>query len=153
MIREWTRGEYTISTDPTRLDLDVIHAFLVRSYWAEGIPRDVMERSIVHSLGFGLYRHGTQIGFARLLTDWAVFAQLMDVFVLEQWRGRGLGTWLVEVVTTLPELRGLRRFMLGTNDAHELYRRFGFHEPARPDLLMERVDPAPDVYRRGRSPG
>src|SRR5437879_2092968 len=97
MIREWTRGEYTISTDPKRLDLDVIHAFLVRSYWAEGIPRDVMERSIANSINFGLYHHDTQIGFARLLTDCAVFAQLMDVFVLERARGRGLGTWLVEV--------------------------------------------------------
>jgi GNAT superfamily N-acetyltransferase len=150
MIREWTRGEYTISTDPTRLDLGVVHGYLVRSYWAEGIPRDVMERSIAHSLSFGLYERAAQVGFARVLTDWAVFAQLMDVFVLERCRGRGLGVWLVEVATTLPELAGLRRFMLGTNDAHELYRRFGFHEPERPDLLMERVQAAPGVYRGAR---
>jgi GNAT superfamily N-acetyltransferase len=90
------------------------------------------------------------VGFARVLTDWAVFAQLMDVFVLDRCRGRGLGTWLVEVATTLPELAGLRRFMLHTAGAHGLYRRFGFHEPARPDLIMERVAPAPDVYRRPR---
>jgi GNAT superfamily N-acetyltransferase len=148
MIREWTRGEYTVSSDPARLDLDVVHGFLVRSYWAEGIPRDVVERSIANSLALGLYEGEAQVGFARVLTDWAVFAQLMDVFVLERCRGRGLGVWLVEIATSLPELRGLRRFMLGTNDAHELYRRFGFREPARPDLLMERVNAAPGVYRR-----
>jgi GNAT superfamily N-acetyltransferase len=150
MIREWTRGEFVISTDPRRLDLDVVHRFLVRSYWAEEIPRDVMERSIAGSLPFGLYERSDQVGFARVLTDWAVFAMLMDVFVLDRCRGQGLGKWLVEVATSLPELGGLRRFMLGTADAHELYRRFGFGEPERPDLLMERVDPAPGVYRRGR---
>jgi GNAT superfamily N-acetyltransferase len=150
MIREWTRGDFTISTDPRRLDLDVIHRFLVRSYWAEDIPRDVMERSIANSLPFGLYARTEQVGFARVLTDWAVFAQLMDVFVLERCRGQGLGTWLVEVATSLPELGGLRRFMLGTADAHGLYRRFGFGEPVRPDQLMERVDTAPGVYRRAR---
>ena len=150
MIREWTRGEYVISTDPRRLDLDVVHRFLVRSYWAEEIPRDVMERSIASSLPFGLYERSDQVGFARVLTDWAVFAMLMDVFVLERCRGVGLGKWLVEVATSLPELGGLRRFMLATADAHEMYRRFGFSEPARPDQLMERVDPAPGVYRRLR---
>jgi len=150
MIREWTRGEFVISTDPRCLDLDVVHRFLVRSYWAEGIPRDVMERSIANSLPFGLYERSEQVGFARVLTDWAVFAMLMDVFVLERCRGQGLGKWLVEVVTSLPELGGLRRFMLATADAHELYRRFGFSEPTRPDLLMERTDPAPAVYRRSR---
>ena len=150
MIREWTRGDFTISTDPRRLDLDVIHRFLVRSYWAEDIPRDVMERSIANSLPFGLYARTEQVGFARVLTDWAVFAMLMDVFVLEPCRGRGLGKWLVEVATSMPELAGLRCFMLRTVDAHELYRRFGFSEPARADVIMERLDPAPDVYRRGR---
>ena len=148
MIREWTRGDHAVSTDPDRLDLDVVHGFLVRSYWAEGIPRGVMERSIANSLPFGLYEREAQVGFARVLTDWAVFAQLMDVFVLERCRGRGLGVWLVEIATSLPELRDLRRFMLGTDDAHGLYRRFGFREPARPELLMERVNPAPGVYRR-----
>jgi len=150
MIREWTRGAFVISTDPRRLDLDVVHRFLVRSYWAEEIPRDVMERSIASSLPFGLYERSEQVGFARVLTDWAVFAMLMDVFVLDRCRGRGLGKWLVEIATNLPELGGLRRFMLATADAHELYRRFGFREPDRPDLLMERVDPAPGVYRRRR---
>jgi GNAT superfamily N-acetyltransferase len=150
MIREWTRGEFVISTDPRRLDLDVVHRFLVRSYWAEEIPRDVMERSIASSLPFGLYERSEQVGFARVLTDWAVFAILMDVFVLDRCRGQGLGKWLVEIATSLPELGGLRRFMLATADAHELYRRFGFGEPERPDQLMERVDPAPGLYRRRR---
>ena len=94
MIREWTRGEFVISTDPRRLDLDVVHRFLVRSYWAEEIPRDVMERSIAGSLPFGLYERSDQVGFARVLTDWAVFAMLMDVFVLDRCRGQGLGKWL-----------------------------------------------------------
>ena len=150
MIREWTRGEFVVSTDARRLDLDVVHGFLVRSYWADGIPREVMERSIAHSLPFGLYERSEQVGFARVLTDWAVFAMLMDVFVIERCRGRGLGTWLVELATSLPELAGLRCFMLRTVDAHELYRRFGFGEPARADYLMERLDPAPGVYRRKR---
>lgn len=150
MIREWTRGGYTISTDPQRLDLDAIHGFLVRSYWAEEIPRDVMERSIAHSLPFGLYEDGAQVGFARVLTDWAVFAMLMDVFVVERCRGQGLGVWLVDVATSLPELAGLRCFMLRTVDAQGLYRRFGFGEPTRADYVMERLDPAPGVYRRRR---
>jgi GNAT superfamily N-acetyltransferase len=150
MIREWARNEFTISTDPRRLDLDVVHGFLVRSYWAEGIPRDVMERSIASSLPFGLYDRTEQVGFARVLTDWAVFAMLMDVYVHERCRGQGLGKWLVEVATSLPEFGGLRCFMLRTVDAHELYRRFGFGEPAQPEVIMERLDPAPGVYRRGR---
>jgi len=148
ILREWTRGDFTISTDPKRLDLDVIHGFLVRSYWAEDIPRDVVARSVACSLPFGLYEGGTQVGFARVLTDWAVFAMLMDVFVVERCRGQGLGVWLVDVATSLPELAGLRCFMLRTVDAQELYRRFGFAEPSRPDYIMERIDPAPGVYRR-----
>jgi GNAT superfamily N-acetyltransferase len=139
MIREWTRGEYTISTDRTRLDLDVIHAFLVGSYWAEGRTRERVAQSIAHSLPFGLYHRERQVGFARVVTDYVVLAFLSDVFVVEAHRGRGLGTWLVEVVTSLPELHPIRRWLLGTRDAHELYRRVGFEEPA-PGVLMERVD-------------
>jgi GNAT superfamily N-acetyltransferase len=146
MTREWTRGGFTISTDPRRLDVDVVHGFLVRSYWAEGVPRDVVERSITNSLVFGLYEGTAQVGFARAVTDRATFAQLMDVFVLERWRGRGLGVWLVEVVMAHPELQGLRLWSLGTKDAHELYRRFGFRESTVPERRMEKLDP--DVYRR-----
>ena len=139
MIREWTRGEYTISTDRQRLDLDVIHDFLVDSYWAKGRSRDRVAESIEHSLPFGLYSGEEQVGFALVVTDFVVLAFLADVFVLEPHRGRGLGTWLVEVVTGLPELGSVRRWLLGTLDGHDLYRKFGFEEP-RPGVLMERVD-------------
>jgi GNAT superfamily N-acetyltransferase len=148
--REWRRGEYAISTDPTRLDVDLIHDFLARrSYWAQEVPRQVVERSIDHALCFGLYAPAAQVGFARVVTDYAVFAYLGDVFVIESHRGRGLGTWLVETVIGCPELQGLRRWDLATNDAHELYRRFGFRE-ADAARAMERLDPAPDLYRRSR---
>lgn len=143
MIREWTRGEYTISSDRQRLDIDAIHGFLVRSYWAQDRTRERVVQSIEHSLPFGLYHHEKQVGFARVLTDYVVLAFLADVFVLEAHRGKGLGGWMVEVITTLPELRRIRRWLLGTRDAHELYRQFGFGEP-RPNVLMERVDPESD---------
>jgi GNAT superfamily N-acetyltransferase len=143
MIREWTRDDYTISTDRNRLDLDVIHGFLVGSYWAEGRTRDRVVQSIEHSLPFGLYHGADQVGFARVLTDYVVLAFLADVFVVETHRGRGLGAWLVEVVTSLPELRPIRRWLLGTRDAHHLYRKFGFGEP-KPGVLMERVDAESD---------
>ena len=143
MIREWTRGEYTISTDRKRLDLNVIHSFLVGSYWAEGRAHERVAQSIEHSLPFGLYHREEQVGFARVLTDYVVLAFLADVFVLEAHRGSGLGAWLVEVVTSLPELRPIRRWLLGTRDAHELYRRFGFGEP-KSGVLMERVDAESD---------
>ena len=142
---EWTREGYTINTDRRLLDLDAIHGFLVRSYWADGVPRAVVARSIEHSHCFGVYEGARQIGFARVITDQATVAFVSDVFVLEPWRGRGLGKWLVETIVSLPELRGLRRWMLVTNDAHGLYRRVGFTPPAHPERLMEKVDP--DPYR------
>ncbi len=146
MMREWRRGEYAISTDPARLDLDVIHGFLVRSYWAEGRTRERVARSIEGSLPFGLYHPSGQVGFARVVTDYVVIAYLGDVFVLEAHRRKGLGKWLVEVVVGMPELRHLRRWLLGTRDAHELYWKFGFADPV-PGVLMEKVDPESD--RRG----
>lgn len=139
MICEWTRGEYTISTDPGRLDLEVIHRFLVDSYWAKGRTPERVAQSIEHSLPFGLYHGEEQVGFARVVTDYVVLAFLADVFVLEPHRGRGLGSWLVEVVTGLPELNRIRRWLLGTRDGHDLYRKFGFEEPTS-GVLMERVD-------------
>jgi len=146
--REWRRDGYTISTDPALLDIGMIHDFLARrSYWAQEIPLDVVQRSIEHSLCFGLYAAASQVGLARVVTDYAVFAYLGDVFVLEEHRGRGLGTWLVETAGACPELQGVRRWDLATNDAHELYRRFGFVE-ANPTRVMERLDPAPGIYRR-----
>ena len=116
------------------------------SYWAEGIPLDTLRRSIEHSLPFGVYDGEGMIAFARVVTDYAVVAYIADVFVLEAHRGRGIGKWLVEVVTRHPDLQGLRRWTLATKDAHGLYRRFGFTE-ADPARLMDKVDP--DVYRRG----
>jgi len=143
MTHEWTRGDYTISTDPRRLDLDVIHGFLTRSYWAEGRSRERVALSIAHSLPFGLHHASGQVGFARVVTDHVVIAYLADVFVLEPHRGRGLAKWLVATVFGVPELRHMRRWILGTRDAHGLYRRFGFEEPA-PGVLMEKFDPASD---------
>jgi len=145
MTTEWARGEFTISTDPKRIDLDVVHGFLTTCYWAEGIPRELVQRSIEHSLCFGLIHQGRQIGFARVITDRATFGYLGDVFVLEAFRGQGLARWLMEVVHSHPELQGLRRWVLLTRDAHALYRKAGYTPLAKPDRYMERW--APNVYR------
>jgi GNAT superfamily N-acetyltransferase len=128
-LLEASRGHYTISTDPNRLDVDAIHAFLVRAYWSEGIPRDLVVRALAGSLCFGLFDDtDTQVGLARVITDRATFAYLCDVYVLEGHRGRGLGEWLIETVMSHPDLQGLRRFTLVTRDAQALYRKFGFAE-------------------------
>ncbi|MEX0815082.1 MAG: GNAT family N-acetyltransferase [Dongiaceae bacterium] len=147
MTAEWRRGEFVISTDRTRLDHDLIHRFLAASYWAPGIPRAVVERSIAHSLPFGLYRGTEQIGFARAVSDFATFAWLGDVFVVGVFRGRGLGDWLIETVIAHPDLHGLRRWHLMTRDAHRLYRKHGFAPLAAPDRHMEIGDL--EIYRRG----
>ena len=123
-----------------------MHGFLAASYWAAGIPREVVRRSIEHSLCFGLYHQDRQVGFARVVTDRATFGYLGDVFVLEAYRGRGLGRWLMEVVHAHPELQGFRRWCLLTLDAHGLYRRAGFTPLADAARWMERR--APDVYAR-----
>jgi GNAT superfamily N-acetyltransferase len=136
VTREWIRGHFRVSTDRRRLDLDVIHGFLSRSYWAEGIPRDVVERSIGNSLPFGVYDEDRQVGFARVVTDRATFAYVADVFVLEEYRGRGLSKWLMECILAHPELQELRRWQLSTRDAHGLYARYGFTAP-EPGNLME----------------
>ncbi|HEV2880236.1 MAG TPA: GNAT family N-acetyltransferase [Pyrinomonadaceae bacterium] len=143
MNEEWRRDEYLISTDRARLDVGLIHEFLSESsYWAQGRPREVVERSIEHSLCFGLYHGERQVGFARVITDYATFAWIADVFVIEEFRGRGLAQWLCEVMLAHPELQRLRRWVLATKDAHELYRRTGFQELLRPERWMERHDPA-----------
>jgi GNAT superfamily N-acetyltransferase len=141
MNDEWTRGEYTISTDPARLDIVVIHEFLTESYWASGVPLTVVKRSIEQSLAFGLYKDHRQIGFARVITDCATFAYLADVFVLGEFQGQGLGKWLIEVVMSHPDLAGLRRWMLATRDAHRLYRKSGFTELRQPERWMEKHAP------------
>jgi GNAT superfamily N-acetyltransferase len=142
MIHQWQRGDYSISTDQSRLDLDVVHDYLTNSsYWATGRSLETVRRSIENSLSFGLYEGEKQIGFARVITDYATFAWLADVFVLDSFRGQGLGKWLVEVILSHPELQQFRRWVLATRDAHELYRRFGFTELKRPERWMERHDP------------
>ncbi len=138
---EWQRGEFTISTARERLDFHAIHEFLsTKSYWAQGRPMELVRRSIEHSLPFGLYHGERQVGFARLVTDYTTFAWLADVFVIDEFRGRGLAKWLVETILSHPELQTLRRWILATRDAHELYRRFGFVEveQVRPRFYMER---------------
>jgi len=138
------RGGFLVSTDPARLDVDAIHAFLTSSYWSPGIPRDIVERAIAGSICFGLFAGERQIGFARVITDRATFAYLADVYVLDEHRGRGLGSWLVETVIAHPELKGLRRFVLVTRDAHGLYEKFGFTPISKPENYMERH--RPDAY-------
>src|SRR5918995_5846336 len=138
MTDAWHNGDFLISTDRNRLDREMIHDFLSRrSYWAKGRELDVINRGIDNSLSFGIYRGEQQVGFARVVTDYATFAWLADVFVLEEYRGRGLGKWLVEVVLSHPELQKFRRWVLATKDAHEIYRQFGFIELKRPERWME----------------
>ncbi len=144
---EWSRDGFTISTDPARLDLDAIHAFLVASYWARSIPRELMERSIANAIPFGVYEGARLVGFARVVTDRATVAYVGDVFVLEPWRGRGLSRWLMDCILAHPELQGLRRWLLATRDAHGLYARHGFTPLAAPERWMERH--APDAYAAG----
>jgi GNAT superfamily N-acetyltransferase len=141
-VAETTKGKYWITTDPQKLDLDAIHAFLSRSFWAEGIPKDIVARSIANSLCFGLFEGTNQVGFARVVTDRATYGYLCDVYVLESHRGHGLGKWLIETVMKHPDLQGLRRFQLVTRDAHGLYSRHGFGPPAHPDRHME-------IFRHG----
>jgi GNAT superfamily N-acetyltransferase len=145
-MHEHHRDAFTVSDDPARLDVEAIHDFLAHhSYWAEGIPREVVARGLEHSLCVGLYDGGRQIGLARMITDRATFAYLCDVYVLEEYRGRGLGKWLMDCVMAHPDLTGLRRLHLVTWDAHELYRPLGFTELSRPERHMEIV--RPDIYK------
>ncbi len=156
MPEEHRRDGYLISTDPALLDAQAIHAFLSRAYWSEGIPLDTVRRALEGSLCFGLYEEarqtdGTQaararqVGLARVITDFATFAYLCDVYVLEEHRGRGLGHWLIERVLESPRLQGLRRWVLVTRDAHELYRQAGFTDLAAPERFMEIARPG--IYR------
>jgi GNAT superfamily N-acetyltransferase len=145
---EWQRDGYTISTDPARIDLTAVHAFLsTEAYWSLGVPLDVVKRAIEGSIGFGIYHGREQVGLARVVSDRATFAWICDVYVLSAHRGAGLGKWLMECVTAHPELQGLRRWMLATRDAHGLYRQYGFTELHDATRFMERWDR--EVYRRG----
>lgn len=139
MSMEWKKDGFTVSTEKEKLDRGVIHEFLRNSYWAKGISREIVDRSIENSLCFGLYEGEKLIGFARVITDEATFGYLSDVFVLERHRGRGLATWFMKVVMAHPDLRGIRRWMLATADAHGLYRKVGFAELSKPERIMEKL--------------
>jgi GNAT superfamily N-acetyltransferase len=143
-------NEYEISTDKMRLDLTMIHDFLAsQSYWAQGIPLEVVKRSIENALCFGVYHQGKQVGFARVVTDYATIAYLGDVFIIEPYRGKGLGKRLIKTIMDHPELQGLRLWLLGTKDAHDLYRKYGFKKIAETplgDRFMAIRDP--DAYAR-----
>lgn len=142
MVHDWRQDKFLISTVKEKLDLKLIHGFLSNdSYWSKGRSIDIVARSIENSLSFGLYRNRQQIGFARVVTDYATFAWVADVFIVEEHRGQGLAKWLMQTITSHPELQGLRRWVLGTKDAHELYRQFGFRELKRPERWLERSDP------------
>jgi len=141
---ESRRDDYLISTDPARLDPRSIHAYLTSSYWASGIPLATVEKSLRGSLCFGLYHFSEQVGLARVISDFATYAYLCDVYILETHRGSGLGKWLMETVVSHPGLQGLRRFTLATRDAHGLYSQFGFRLLAQPDRHMEIS--VPDIY-------
>jgi ribosomal protein S18 acetylase RimI-like enzyme len=143
---------YAISSDPARLDVVAIHAYLTRSYWSPGIPIDIVERALRNSLCFGIYENasGAQVGFARVVTDYATFAYLCDVYVLEEHRNHGLGKRMMREVMAHPALAGARRVMLATRDAHGLYRQSGFVEAGRAGNLMEIV--RPDVYAQSIRP-
>lgn len=145
-MNEWRQGDLVISTDKSLLDRCLVQSFLSRSYWAKGIPREIVDRSIENSLCFGLYHGQEQVGFARVITDFATFAYLADVFVVEGSRGAGLGMRLMKVVMEHPSLRNLRRWMLVTRDAHGLYEKFGWRSLTNPERIMEIVDP--DIYER-----
>jgi GNAT superfamily N-acetyltransferase len=142
-IIEAHKDNFIISTDPARLNFDAIADMLTRAYWASGRPRERTERAISNSLVFGLYDGEKQIGLARVVSDYAVFAYLCDVFIHEEYRAHGLGKWLIETVMSHPDLQGLRRWTLATRDAHGLYRQFGWDTMQNPEKWMEILRPFP----------
>lgn len=143
-MNSWVKGTFTVTCDPARVDRAVIADFLASSYWARGIPAATVEKSLANSLCFALLDGDRLVGFARVISDHATIAYLGDVFVLPEYRGQGLSKWLMECITSHPELQGLRRWILATRDAHGLYEKFGFTPLKRPEIFMERHDP--NVY-------
>ncbi|MDR5754749.1 MULTISPECIES: GNAT family N-acetyltransferase [unclassified Caballeronia] len=136
---QWTKGAYRVTTDVDAFQFDVVHRYLSEvAYWSPGIAREKVERAARRSLAFGLLERDVQIGYARMITDATTFAYLADVFVLPEHQGKGLGIWLMECVLAHDDLQDLRRLMLVTSDAHGLYARFGFTEPANPERIMEK---------------
>jgi GNAT superfamily N-acetyltransferase len=148
--QSFEKDGYLISTDRSKLDIVMIHQYLSQeSYWAKNIPISVVQRSIEHSICFGLYYQEQQIGFARVISDTATFAYLADVFILPAFRGNGLSKWMMTTIHAEPQLQGLRRWLLGTKDAHGLYLQFGW-KPI-PEELASRFMQLhyPDVYQNG----
>lgn len=153
MSFEELKREYTISTDRSKLNISIIHNYISNeSYWGKSRSLEVVKKSIENSLPFGVYYKNEMIGFARVLTDFATFAWVADVFILTKHRSKGLSKWLMETILSHPELQGFRRWVLATKDAHELYRRFGFRELNKPERWMERPDPdikeSPDYWKK-----
>ena len=143
---DFFKDNYCISTDKNKLDVAFIHRFLSHSYWAENIPVAVVVKSIEHSMCYGVYENLQQIGFARVISDHSTFAHLADVFIDDNYRGRGLSKWLMEIIMADRELQGLRSFQLGTKDAHGLYAQFGF-KPWEDTGRMMRIY-VPDIYKK-----
>lgn len=144
---KWKKDGFIITTSKNKMDIPYIHEFISnKSYWAEGIPLAVVKRSIEGSLCFGIFHASKQIGFARVITDSATFGYLADVFIDDNYRGKGLGKWLVEVIVSHPELLGLRNWMLATRDAHGLYEKFGFKPLENPERIMRKN--IPDAYKK-----
>ncbi|HRH58251.1 MAG TPA: GNAT family N-acetyltransferase [Chitinophagales bacterium] len=147
---QFLHNGYLLSTDKNLLQTDVIHAFLSeKSYWAKDVPKNIVEKSLANSLCFGVYFSDTQVGFARVISDYATFAYLCDVFIVDEYRGKGLSKWLMEKIMQHPDLQNLRRFTLGTRDAHGLYRKFGFREPDNSCNNMEIRES--DIYTKLKS--
>ncbi|HUX85070.1 MAG TPA: GNAT family N-acetyltransferase [Chitinophagaceae bacterium] len=150
-VYECTRGPYLLSTDKGKLDLEVIHGFLsLQAYWCLEIPRETVARAMEHSLCYGIYLEGHQIGFCRVVTDMAIFAHLADVFILEPHRGKGLAAWMVRCAVAHPAMQGLRRWTLATRDAHQVYRRAGFQSLDHPERWMQIH--LPDPYSKKAAP-
>ena len=146
-MNDWVDGTFTITCDPARIDHALVADFLASSYWAKGIPRATVQKSLANSLCFVVLDGDRQVGFARVISDCATIAYLGDVFVLPDYRGKGLSKWLMECIVSHPELQGLRRWILATSDAHGLYEQFGFTPLRKPEVFMERHDP--NVYGAG----
>jgi len=143
---EFTKDRFFISTEKEKFDIDLIHSFLTRSYWAEGISKEIIKRSTEGALCFAVFENDKQVGFARMITDKATFAYLADVFIIEEYRGLGLSKWLMEVIMSHPDLQGLRRIILATRDAHGLYEKFGFTPLNNVDRWMHIHNP--EIYKQ-----
>ena len=145
-IFEERKNNFIISTDKSKLDINIIFDYLTNSYWAEGIPLETVKTSIANSVCFGIYENNKQIGFARVITDKATIGYIGDVFILESHQGKGLSKWLMECIMNHPELQIFRRWVLLTRDAHELYRKYGFKQLSKPEHYMELTNH--DVYKK-----